>query len=573
MMVFKLRQILLILAVSFILGIFALMVPGHSSSAQTENDFCAVVLSEWREGPQIPNKHLEGATALVDGKLYIFTGFETNTLVPGTIIDVYNPETGLWETTATPLKKIPFAATHLQAAVDGQYVWFAGGFTGKHPGPPSDSVWRYDTVNDSWLKGPNLPQKRAAGFFVRIGRVLHYGGGLSIDRDTNMSDHWALNIDNLAAGWQVLPSLPDARNHLSGVELEGKLYAVGGQYFHDHNPIDLQIMHIFDPATSTWTRGLDLLFNRSHFEPGTTKIGGRVIIVGGRNNQIVGEGRLSEVTLFDPFRNRWRELRELPVDLIAPVASVIGDQIIVTAGGSNWDIPQRDTYIADISYDCTPEPTTSAPLPTDTPVSQNLTLIQPSEGQTIHGGAQIFEWQALPDVTEYKIKFKGISMVYRAKKSFTPLDLVCSNSSCSIPLSALVPLPNKEQLLWRIIAKAPGVEGKSDWHHFFTSMPGITTLVAPENDFTLNPASPIFSWTPVAAATHFQLIVKDFEGNKVLKQTVAVADGICNETLCSVNGRNVGLQLTIGQNYRWKVKAISPDGGIKSETRSFRAIS
>jgi hypothetical protein len=576
MMISKFRPVFSLFLVTIIITTVFVMVlafPTQHSVAQTENDFCAVILSEWREGRDVPNKHLEGATAVVDGKLYIFTGFETNSLVPGTIIDVYNPSTGIWETAASPLKKMPFAATHLQAAVDGQYVWFAGGFTGKHPGPPTDAVWRYDTLSDSWLKGPNLPEKRAAGFLVRVGRNLHYGGGLTFDRDTNMSNHWVLNIDNPDAGWQTLPALPDARNHLSGVELGGKLYAVGGQYFHDHNPIDLRIMHVFDPATSTWTRGKDLLFNRSHFEPGTTKIGGRFIIVGGRNNQIVGEGRLSEVTLFDPFRDRWRELRELPVDLIAPVASVIGDQIIVTAGGSNWNVPQRSTYLADISYDCTFEPTPSSPQGTATPIKTALTLLQPAEGQTIHSSEQIFEWQYLPGTTDYKIKFKGISLVYRAQRSLTPFDLVCTDISCSSAIKPLPALPNKEQILWRVIAKAPGIKGKSDWQHFFTSMPGAATLVEPQQDETLSPASPVFSWTPVSVASHYKLIVKDLQGNKVLKQVILAEEAYCNETLCSFNGRDGGLQLTVGQNYRWLVKAISSDGGVKSDVRNFQAAS
>jgi N-acetylneuraminic acid mutarotase len=572
-MSFKSFHAFFILIGILLTGILALIFPLHPSSAQTENDFCAVVLSEWRQGPDVPHKHLEGATAFVDGKLYIFTGFETNSLVPGTIIDVYNPETGVWETATKSLKKMPFASTHLQAAVDGQYVWFAGGFVGKHPGPTTDAVWRYDTVNDSWTKGPNLPAKRAAGFFARIDRKLHYGGGLIFDRDTTMPDHWELDIDNVDAGWKSLAPLPDARNHLSGVELEGKLYAIGGQYFHDHNPVDLRIMNIYDPVSGSWSRGPDLLFNRSHFEPGTTKLGGRVIIVGGRNNQIEGEGRLSQVTLYDPFRNRWRELRELPVDLIAPVASVMGDQIIVTAGGSNWNVPQRSTYLADISYDCTPEPTQSAPQATVTPVIQDLTLLQPLEGQVIHSSKQLFEWQTLPGSTEYKIKLKGVSTVYHGKQNFAPLDLICSGTSCSTALNTSVVMPNKEQILWRVIAKAPGVKGKSDWHHFLTEMPGAAVLVNPQVDATLSPASPVFTWTPVAAATHYKLIVKDLEGNNVLKQNITVGDATCTATLCSFNGRDGGLQLTVGQNYRWLVKAMSGDGTIKSETRKFRAAS
>lgn len=551
-------------------AIFIMLLPVQQSTAQDANEHCRVVLSQWRSGPEIPNKHLEAGTAVVGGKLYVFTGFDTNSLNTSKVVDVYNPATGKWETASKPLKQMPFAASHIQAAVDGQYVWFAGGFTGKHPGPTTDAVWRYDTASDSWMQGPKLPGKRAGGFLVRVGRTLHYGGGLINDRDTSMPNHWELNLDNIAAGWKSLPDLPDARNHLSGIAIKGRLYAIGGQHFHDHDPVDLKSMHIYDPETRTWTQGRDLLFHRSHFEPGTTQLGPRAIIVGGRNNRIVGQGRLSEVTVYDTIQQRWYELRELPVDLIAPVAAVLGDQLIVTGGGSNWDVPQTKTYIADISYDCSTQPTTTAPTPTPTAIKQKVSLYQPAEGQTIHTSQQVFEWGNLNGATEYKIKFKGANSTYRAKQTFKPLDLVCSNQRCSSVVNVSPRLPNKEQLLWRVIVKAPGVKGKSDWRPFNTRMPGKAALSQPADNGLLNPASPVFKWTPVPYATQYKLIVKDLDNNKVLKQSIKSGDGTCSGTVCSFNGRHGGIQLTIGQNYRWLVKSVSPDGKIKSEVWRFK---
>ncbi len=547
---------------SLLLVALVALLPVQFSMAQNNNDACLVVLSQWRSGPEIPNKHLEAGTAVVHDKLYVFSGFDTNSLTTSKVVDVYNPTSGIWETIANPRQEMPFAASHIQAAVDGQYVWFAGGFTGKHPGPTTDAVWRYDTVSDTWTQGPKLPEKRAGGFLVRVGRSLHFGGGLINDRDTSMPDHWALNLDNVNAGWKSLPGLPNPRNHLSGISIKGRLYAIGGQYFHDRDPVDLKLMHIYDSATQTWTRGKDLPFNRSHFEPGTTQLGPRAIIVGGRNNQIPGQGRLSEVTVYDSLKEDWYELRELPVDLIAPVAAVLGNQLFVTGGGAHWDVPQTKTYIADISYNCAPPATEVTPDP------QTVPLYQPAEGQAVHSAQQVFEWGNVNGTVKYKVKFRGVSTEYRAKQVFRPQNFPCSGGKCSTIISLNPPLPNKEQLRWQVVAVTSVGKNKSDWQNFFTQIPGKAALSAPSNNSTIDQSSPMLAWSAVPLASRYKLVVKDFENNKLLKQDLD--SSACQGGICSLNTRDFGLQLTIGQNYRWLVKAINDEGKVKSDVWQFK---
>lgn len=345
--------------IAFTLSFIAIPTPASTIANAAADETCTPALEEWERAPNAPAFHLEGATATVNGKLYIFSGFADATLTPSHRVDVFNPATRIWESRLHPRAPMPFAASHVQAAVHGQYVWLAGGFRGQHPGQPMRAVWRYDTVTDTWMRGPKLPERRAGGGLVVQGPRLHYFGGLSVDRNTDQASHWVLNLRNPNAQWRALPDLAMPRNHLNGVALNGLVYAVGGQFNHDRSPKDVALVHAYDRKTQTWSQLADLPTPRSHFEQAIFTMHGKIIVIGGRNNQ-GGERGIARVTLYDPASNQWSELRPLPVPLLAPVATYIDDYIIVTNGGADYNQPRRQTYMAKVTWTCSASPNTEA---------------------------------------------------------------------------------------------------------------------------------------------------------------------------------------------------------------------
>jgi N-acetylneuraminic acid mutarotase len=142
---------------------------------------------EWKKAAPSPFARVESPAAVVDGRLYLFGGF-TEDLGASIQVDVYDPAKDSWKR----MKDMPVGLTHLNPAIDGKTIWFAGGFKGKHPGPVTDEVWKYDTATDAWTAGPPLLEPRAGGGVAVLGRKLHYFGGYKADRDTNAGDHCSL---------------------------------------------------------------------------------------------------------------------------------------------------------------------------------------------------------------------------------------------------------------------------------------------------------------------------------------------------------------------------------------------
>lgn len=295
----------------------------------------------WKTVAPSPIERSEGPpSAVVNDKLYVFGGFYNELFQATTRSDVYDPATNKW----TRIADMPIAVTHLKAAVDGQTIWFAGGFQGDNPGPAISDVWKYNVTSDTWSKGPSLPEVRSAGALVRLDRELHYFGGFKADRNTATGEHLVLSLEG-GTNWTTAAPLPDPRGHLGGAALGGKIYAIGGARSHHIKPVDVNSVHAYDPANNTWTTVASLPTPRSHFESSTTILNDRLLIVGGRSST-TGKTALNHVTQYDPTTNTWIALPPLPDELIAPVAQVIGNQIIVANGGLNRTTsPQSTTRI------------------------------------------------------------------------------------------------------------------------------------------------------------------------------------------------------------------------------------
>src|SRR5439155_6367326 len=161
-------------------------------------------------------------------------------------------------------------------------IYLAGGYVGDWKSfdtPVTRHVWRYDTVHDTWTAVLNLPANRAAGALVRVGRKLHFFGGLDQSKQ-DRGDHWVLDLRR-PTRWVTAAALPDPRNHLGYAETGGKIYAVGGQHDLDEQHGNDAAVDAFDVVTGKWTAVASLPRVTSHTHNATFVNGGEIIAVGG----------------------------------------------------------------------------------------------------------------------------------------------------------------------------------------------------------------------------------------------------------------------------------------------------
>ncbi|HYF63473.1 MAG TPA: kelch repeat-containing protein [Herpetosiphonaceae bacterium] len=312
----------------------------------------ATNLFTWNSGATAPMARFEAVGGVVGQKLYVIGGFINEIAQTGKSVDVYDLPSNTWQRIAD----IPEAISHAPVVVDGTTLYVLGGFVGDNPGPSSNRVWKLNTLTNTWSAGPAMPGGRGGAGAARVGRNIHFFGGATrtagVFDDADQADHYVLNIDT--GVWTTAANLPNPRNHMVAVALNGKIYAMGGQHGDYEATTSQSQVDVYDPNTNTWSRAADLPEGKSHAPGSTFVVDGRIMMIGGAVNGGSNGWASDEVLLYDPATNVWLELPPIPAYRKTPIAGVIGDRIVVATGGGYG--PTDTTWIAKLPASWEPGP-------------------------------------------------------------------------------------------------------------------------------------------------------------------------------------------------------------------------
>jgi N-acetylneuraminic acid mutarotase len=296
--------------------------------------------ASWSAGPAIPKARWESSAVAMDGKVWVYGGWMSASTTGTQQFDMYDVAANKW----TTLGYGPVPHTHAGVAADpaSHVIYFAGGLYSNYPGTPANGAWKYDTIAKKWSTLPSMPENHSSGTLKLVNNQLHYIGGVLDDRETNTGRHLVLDLDNLAAGWTVAPSMPDPRDHFASVVLNGKIICIGGEFGHDITHDQQSLVDEYDPIAKTWTRLASMPINKSHAESATyVTPDGKIIVAGG---QVDDWKSTNNVVEYDRAKNQWTTLGTLPVALQGPVVQQVGNKIVVTTGNQGSG-PTTNTWV------------------------------------------------------------------------------------------------------------------------------------------------------------------------------------------------------------------------------------
>ncbi|MEL4106718.1 kelch repeat-containing protein [Oscillospiraceae bacterium WX1] len=122
--------------------------------------------------------------------------------------------------------------------------------------------------------------------------------------------------------WVTKASMGTARYSFQTVELNSKIYAIGGY----NGSSALSSVEMYDPATNTWSTKASMSTARYEFK--TAVINGKIYVIGCRNSA----GIFSSIEAYDPATNTWSTKASMPTARCRVQIEIINGKIYVIGG-------------------------------------------------------------------------------------------------------------------------------------------------------------------------------------------------------------------------------------------------
>ena len=292
------------------------------------------VAEHWSLGPPLPAPRGELATAVgyvqpcrappcpESTRLFVLGGL-SGFFNPESRVEVFDPTRNAWS--AGP--QLPAPRHHFAAARLGDELYVSGGtdVAGAHLGhqywPPHNNFWRLSAGADAWQTLPPMIEPRWGHRMVaHDGRLFVIGGRGRSGR---------VLIYTPGKDWRLGAEMPRVRDHLSVVEVEGKLWAIGGR-----DPNSIARVDIYDPAIDTWVSGPAL----PHPTSGAAEVvvDGTIYVFGGEEPDFLsGEVKDTHWSLDTRSDSpRWEAAPRPPLAVHGSNAAALDDSIAIAGGAT-----------------------------------------------------------------------------------------------------------------------------------------------------------------------------------------------------------------------------------------------
>ena len=174
----------------------------------------AIVAGTWHTAPPLHSARAAHAVVTANSSIYVLGGSNGQ-------LDVERFDGKTWRVAT----QLPYGALNAPAAatLDGR-IYVTGGFEAQ-TNLPTSAVEIYDPTANAWSDGPPLPAPRGGHAAVVLDGKIHLlGGGNS---QSTLADHTV--FDPATQTWSEAAPLPRSEGSVAAVVFHGTLYAIGGR--------------------------------------------------------------------------------------------------------------------------------------------------------------------------------------------------------------------------------------------------------------------------------------------------------------------------------------------------------
>ncbi len=305
--------------------------------------FTSDPLSTWRSKAPLPVACSHPATAVYDGKVYVFGGGGPNFKSLNGVY-VYDPHADHWSN----LEAMPTLRSGAAAITVGDRIYVIGGGFRKPDGKFKflTTVEIYHPATDRWEPGPDMLMPHDYPASALLDGSIYIIGGHHPDAteggpQTDPGFSFSERLNPTAGKWEELAPLPTPRFAASAVVYSEKVLCFGGVAFTPQGFNEYDRVETFDPHAGTWSNdSLSLPWPAAAH--GSCLFSHRFYLLGGFSGE-VGIG--TNAGVYDFLSETWSIVPPLPQARAAMGVAALNHTIYLI-GGWAADRSVMDSMVA-----------------------------------------------------------------------------------------------------------------------------------------------------------------------------------------------------------------------------------
>ena len=295
-------------------------------------------VGKWVEKASMSTPRFNGGSAVVDGKIYMFSGFTSDYYHGTASAEVYDPASNQWQ----KIKSMPTGLHDMQVAVLSGKIYIIGGakYDKNSYGDIVNAVERYNPATDTWTDLKPMNIVRTDFSLVALNGKLYAIGGEN-EKNAEILLPSVEAYDPNTDTWKKEASLPSPRSQFTTEVIDGKIYVIGSLNLSDGVVESSGPMELYDPETNQWTAKAAMHVNRSGFQ--TETINEKIYVIGGWDPHSNGgsiAGVLTSMEEYDPATDKWT-MKAPMIEKKGSFQTVVVNGKIYVIGGWN-DIKYGD---------------------------------------------------------------------------------------------------------------------------------------------------------------------------------------------------------------------------------------
>ena len=309
--------------------------------SDTQGNALRFSTAQWTQKADMPTIRSDFSTCVVDGKIFVIGGslqleWDEYGDMSLSTVEMYNPQTDTWEGKAN----MPTVRSNVSVSVvDGKIYAIGGSKLKKYQVPRGfgteseelPTVEMYDPATDTWTQKADMPTPRKTKACVVDGKIYAVGGWATANEKSHLG---VVEVyDPATDTWEKAQSMNHARCSAAISVVNGKIYAIGGIGWppnRDPSGRYLSNVEVFNPKTNRWRERTEMSVPKASHS--TSVIDGKIYVMGGYFQEGRKSKTLSVIEVYDPATDRWSQEADMLIGKSGHATEVVDGQIYILGG-------------------------------------------------------------------------------------------------------------------------------------------------------------------------------------------------------------------------------------------------